>query len=137
MKVRKRAKIRNRYSQAPHLTKDTNGKVTTSQLDITKDAKRSALSQQVTSRHQQIDVHESITKRDRNKINDPQEKHHLGTVSKNTLLEGLNWFNGAPTSPLVQMWIKTHRCVKSSVKFHHLSLYIWSRPNNTFNIRSN
>ena len=32
--VRKRAKIRNRYNQAPHLTQDTNGKVTTSQLDI-------------------------------------------------------------------------------------------------------
>ena len=27
-------KIRNRYNQAPHLTQDTNGKVTTSQLDI-------------------------------------------------------------------------------------------------------
>ena len=34
-KVRMRAKIRNRYNQAPHLTQDTNGKVTTSQLDIT------------------------------------------------------------------------------------------------------
>ena len=34
-KVRKRAKIRNRYNQAPHLTQDTNEKVTTSQLDIT------------------------------------------------------------------------------------------------------
>ena len=34
-KVRKRAKIGNRYNQAPHLTQDTNGKVTTSQLDIT------------------------------------------------------------------------------------------------------
>ena len=30
-KVRNRAKIRNRYNQAPHLTQDTNGKVTTSQ----------------------------------------------------------------------------------------------------------
>ena len=30
-KVRKRAKIKNRYNQAPHLTKDTNGKVITSQ----------------------------------------------------------------------------------------------------------
>ena len=29
--VRKKAKIRNRYNQAPHLTQDTNGKVTTSQ----------------------------------------------------------------------------------------------------------
>ena len=32
-KVRKSAKIRSRYNQAPHLTQDTNGKVTTSQLD--------------------------------------------------------------------------------------------------------
>ena len=30
--VRKRAKIRNRYIQVPHLTQDTNGKVTNSQL---------------------------------------------------------------------------------------------------------
>ena len=35
---KKRAKIRNRYNQAPHLTQDTNGKVTTSQLDITKES---------------------------------------------------------------------------------------------------
>ena len=35
MEVRKTAKIRNRYNQAPHLTQDTNEKVTTSQLDIT------------------------------------------------------------------------------------------------------
>ena len=32
-KLRKRAKIRNRYNQAPHLTQDNNGKVTTSQLE--------------------------------------------------------------------------------------------------------
>ena len=31
--VNKGAKIRNRYNQAPHLTQDTNGKVTNSQLD--------------------------------------------------------------------------------------------------------
>ena len=37
-KVRRRAKIRNRYNQAPHLTQDTNGKVTTSQLDITNES---------------------------------------------------------------------------------------------------
>ena len=37
-KVRKRAKIRNRYNQAPHLTQVTNGKVRTSQLDITKES---------------------------------------------------------------------------------------------------
>ena len=42
-------------------------------------AKRSALSQQVTTRHQQTDVRESITKQDRNNINYQQ---------KNTALEG-------------------------------------------------
>ena len=80
-------------------------------IKIQTTAKRSALSQQVTSRHQQTDVPESITKQDRNKINNPQKKHRLGTVSKNILLEGLNLFNGAQTSPLVQMCIKTHRCL--------------------------
>ena len=34
-KIRKTAKIRNGYNQVPHLTQDTNGKVTNSQLDIT------------------------------------------------------------------------------------------------------
>ena len=34
-KVSKGAKIRNRYNQVPHLTQDTNGKVTNSQLDTT------------------------------------------------------------------------------------------------------
>ena len=41
-KVSKGATIRNRYNQVPHLTQDTNWKVR---------AKRSALSQQVTTRH--------------------------------------------------------------------------------------
>ena len=31
IKVRKMAKIRNRFNQVPHLTQDTNGKVTSSQ----------------------------------------------------------------------------------------------------------
>ena len=65
----------------------------------------STLSQQTTTRHQQTDAHESITKQDKNSINDPQKKRRLGTVSKNILLEGLNQLNGAPTSSLVQMWI--------------------------------
>ena len=44
------AKIRNRYNQVPHLTQDTNGKVTNSKTPQTR-AKRSALSQQVTTKH--------------------------------------------------------------------------------------
>ena len=38
MKVSKSAKIRNRYNQVPHLTQDTNGKVTNSQVDTTNDS---------------------------------------------------------------------------------------------------
>ena len=43
-------------------------------------------------------MQESITKQDRNNKNVLQKKHRLETVSKNILLEGLNRFNGAPTS---------------------------------------
>ena len=39
-KVSKGAKIRNRYNQVPHLTQDTNGKVTNSQLDTTKESQK-------------------------------------------------------------------------------------------------
>ena len=49
--VSKGAKIRNRYNQVPHLTQDTNGKVTNSQQTPQTRAKRSALSQQVTTKH--------------------------------------------------------------------------------------
>ena len=35
IKVSKGAKIWNRYNQVPHLAQDTNGKMTTSQLDTT------------------------------------------------------------------------------------------------------
>ena len=65
----------NRYNQAPHLTQDTNGKVTTSQLDITNE------SQEV--RPFPVGDHKaSINRRtstynkklDRNNINDAQMK---------------------------------------------------------------
>ena len=51
IKVSKVAKIRNRYNQVPHLTQDTNGKVTNSQKTPQTRAKRSALSQQVTTKY--------------------------------------------------------------------------------------
>ena len=52
---------------------------------------------------------ESMKTQDINNTNDLQKKYRLRTVSKNILLEGINWFHGAPTSPLVQIWIKTLR----------------------------
>ena len=51
IKVSNGAKIRNRYNQVPHLTQDTNGKVTNSQKTPQTRDKRSAHSQQVTTKH--------------------------------------------------------------------------------------
>ena len=56
-------------------------------------AKRSALSQQVTTRQQWTDAKAWQTQ-DIDNIYDPQKKYCLGTVSKNILLEGLNRFHG-------------------------------------------
>ena len=39
IRISKGAKIRNRYNQVPHLTQDTYGKVTNSQLDTTNESK--------------------------------------------------------------------------------------------------
>ena len=100
IKVRKRAKIRNRYNQAPHLP--VPGYQWESENVTIRYHKRESRGQPFPS---------SITKQDRNNMNDPQKKRRLGTVSKTILLEGLNRFNGAPTSPLVQMWTETLRCL--------------------------
>ena len=43
VKVSKGAKIRNRYNQVPHLTQDTNGKVTNSQLYTTSERQEVSL----------------------------------------------------------------------------------------------
>ena len=42
-KVSKGAEIRNRYNQVPHLTQDTNWKVTNSQLDTTNESQEVSL----------------------------------------------------------------------------------------------
>ena len=57
----KGAKIRNRYNQVPHLTKDTNGKVTTHSETPETRAKMLAFSQQVTTMQKLTDVHIGIT----------------------------------------------------------------------------
>ena len=60
IKVSKGANIRNRYNQVPHLTQDTNAKVTNSQLYTTTRAKRSALSQQVYLLFEATNLHQTI-----------------------------------------------------------------------------
>ena len=68
----------------------------------------SALSQQVTAKQIKTDVHKDMANTRQNKnIKDPQKKSRLGTVSKMfywRVYIGLT----APTSPLMQMWIKSH-----------------------------
>ena len=83
LEVSKGAKIRNRYNQVPHLTQDTNSKVTNSQLDTIHMSQEvspfqagdhKAHTNRRTQRH-------SKHKTEKN-IKDPQKKYRLGTVSK-------------------------------------------------------
>ena len=82
-KISKGAKIRNRYNQVPHLTQDTNGKVTNSQLDTTNE------SQEVCpfpAGDNKAHINRRIQRHSKHKteknIKDPQKKYRLGRVSK-------------------------------------------------------
>ena len=68
LKVSNGAKIRNRYNQVPHLTQDTNRKVTNSQKTPQTRAKRPALPQQATTKHTQTDAHKTQQTQDRTNI---------------------------------------------------------------------
>ena len=83
IKVSKGAKIRNRYNQVPHLTQDTNGKVTISQLGTTNECQEvspfpagdhKAHINRRTQRH-------SKHKTEKKNMKDPQKKYRLGTFS--------------------------------------------------------
>ena len=74
VKVSKGAKIRNRYNQVPHLTQDTNGKVTNSQPDTTTN-ERQEVSPFPAGDHQA-----SISKRARkHNKNKTEQKHKRST----------------------------------------------------------
>ena len=102
-KVRKMAKIRKRHNQVSHLTQDTTWE-----------------SNKIQKHHQQERAgdHKAAMNRresmrntnDSKNTNDPQKKYRLGTVSKIFYLRVYTGFS-LPTSPLVQMLIKTPRCL--------------------------
>ena len=77
IKVSKGAKIRNRYNQVPHLTKNTNGKVTNSQLDTTNESKEVSPfpaddhKAHINRRAQRLSKHNT-----KKHIKDPQKKTH-------------------------------------------------------------
>ena len=54
------AKIRNRYNQVPHLTQDTNGKVTNSQLDTTNESQEVSPFPAGDQKAHKTDVHQGI-----------------------------------------------------------------------------
>ena len=83
LKVSKGAKIRNQYNQVPHLTQDTNGKATNSQLDATIESQEVSpfpAGDHKAHINRRIQIH-SKHKTEKN-IKDPQKKYRLGTVSK-------------------------------------------------------
>ena len=82
-KVSKGAKIRNQYNQVPHLTQDTNGKVTNSQLDITNESQVVSPFPAGDHKAHVTDAHKDIVNTRQHKdIKDPQKKYRLGKVSK-------------------------------------------------------
>ena len=81
VKVRKVAKIRNRYNQVPHLTQDTTGESGIIQSNIKNE--RQEVSPFPAGDHKAaMNRRKSMTKQDINNTNDPQKKYRLGTVSK-------------------------------------------------------
>ena len=77
VKVSKGAKIRNRYHQVPHLTKDTNGKVTLLQLDTTNE------SQEVSpfpAGHHQAQINRRAQRHNKHKT-----EKHINDLQKNTV----------------------------------------------------
>ena len=79
LKVSKGSKIRNRYNQVPHLTQDTNGKVTNSLLDTTNESQE--VSPFPAGDHKAY-INRRAQRRQNKNIKDPQKKYRLGTVSK-------------------------------------------------------
>ena len=82
-KVSKGVKIRNRYNQVPHLTQDTNGKVTNSQVDTTnKSQEISPFSAGDHKVHVQRRAQKHSKHKTEKNIKDPQKKFRLETFSK-------------------------------------------------------
>ena len=82
-KVSKGAKIRNRCNQVPHLTQDTNGKVTNSQLDATNENQEVSPFQ---AGDHKVHINRSAQRHSKHKteknIKDPLKKYRIGTVCK-------------------------------------------------------
>ena len=82
LRVSKGATIRNRYNQIPHMTQNTNGKVTNSQLDTTND--RQEVSPFPAGEHR-AHINRRTQKHSKHKTEKNKrstKKYRLGTVSE-------------------------------------------------------
>ena len=95
MKVSKGAKIKNQYNQVPHLTQDTNGKMTNSQLDTTYESQEVSPFPAGDPKAHINRRAQSLKKQKTEKnIKYQPKKYRLGTVSK-IFTGGLKPFHGA------------------------------------------
>ena len=99
-KVKKTAKIRNRYNQVPRLSQDTKWESNKTTINITNKSQEVSPSLQVTTR--QHNRHKSMTTQDINNTNDPQ-KIEAPPWNVKYFTGGLKPVSLFPTSPLVQM----------------------------------
>ena len=83
IKVSKGVKIRNRSNQVPHLTQDTNGKVTKLELDTTNESQDvSPFPAGDHKAHINKHAQRHYKHKTEKNMDDPQKKYHLGMVSK-------------------------------------------------------
>ena len=129
-KVSKGTKIRNIHNWVPHLAQDTNGKVTNSQLDTTNESQE--VSHFPAGDHK-ARINRRAQRHSKHKTEKKTKKHKRSTKEVppwNGHKKYWRAFTGftAPTSPIIQMWIKTHRymvCMKDlNLSMHHLLEHI-------------
>ena len=84
-KVSKGAKMQNRYNQVPHLSQDTNGKVTNSQLDTTNES-------QEVSPFPAGDHKAHINRRAQRHRKHKTEKKNIKDPQKTTLETEMDWY---------------------------------------------
>ena len=106
MQVIKRARIRNRYNQVPHLTQVTNGKVTSLQLDITNESKEVSAFP--------AGDHKATIKKRAQKHNKHTADPQNGTVSKNILCFGILDKNSVKTPMMNFIIFIAKYCIFSS-----------------------
>ena len=87
IKVSKGAKIRYRYNQVPHLTQDTNGKMTNSQLDTTTESQK--VSPYPAGDHK-AHLNRRAQRHNKRKTENTYKNHKRST----TLEQSVNYFTG-------------------------------------------